>query len=243
MLHEIVSRTTPSQSPGKHSKQRERSMLKWFHRLMPREEGFFELFERHAQIILAAAEALKELLRGGENVPSNCKLIFDREAEADQLIREVLTAVRRTFITPFDRSDIQDLITSMDDAIDQMNKTAKTIVLYEVRTFDPAMQQMGDSIYQASRLVLEAVPLLRSVGKNADHLAVLTERIVQVEERADQLYDQGRKALFLSARTGNADQNAMSFIVGTEIYDHLEKVVDRFEDVANEINALVTDHL
>ena len=218
-------------------------MLKWFHRLMPKEERFFELFERHAQIILAAADALRELLRGGENVPSNCKVIFDREAEADQLIREVLTAVRRTFITPFDRSDIQDLITSMDDAIDQMNKTAKTIVLYEVRTFDSAMQQMGDSIHQASRLVLEAVPLLRSVGKNADQLALLTERIVQVEERADQLYDQGRKALFLSAQAGNADRNAMSFIVGNEIYDHLEKVVDRFEDVANEINALVTDHL
>ena len=218
-------------------------MLKWFHRLMPREEGFFELFDRHAQIILAAAEALKELLRGGENVASSCKVIFDREAEADQLIREVLTAVRRTFITPFDRSDIQDLITSMDDAIDQMNKTAKTIVLYEVRTFGPDMQQMGDSIYQASQLVLEAIPLLRSVGKNADRLALLTEKIVQVEERADKLYDRGRKALFLSTQNGNTEQNSMNFIVGSEIFDHLEKVVDRFEDVANEINALVTDHL
>ena len=56
----------------------------------------------------------------------------------------MLTAVRRTFITPFDRTDIQDLITSMDDAIDQMNKTAKTITLFEIDSFDPQMQQMGD---------------------------------------------------------------------------------------------------
>ncbi len=131
----------------------------------------------------------------------------------------------------------------MDDAIDQMNKTAKTIVLYEVRTFDPDMQQMGDSIYQASQLVLEAVPLLRSVGKNADRLALLTEKIVQVEERADKLYDRGRKSLFLLTQNINTEQNSMNFIVGSEIFDHLEKVVDRFEDVANEINALVTDHL
>ena len=67
-----------------------------------------------------------------------------RETEADEVTREVLTAVRRTFITPFDRSDIQDLITSMDDAIDQMNKTAKIIMLFEVRSFEPQMQQMGD---------------------------------------------------------------------------------------------------
>ena len=70
----------------------------------------------------------------------------------------------------------------------------------------------------------------------------MTEKIIQVEERADQLYDQGRKALFLAARQSEKG-DAMRFIIGGEVYDHLEKVVDRFEDVSNEINALVTDHL
>ena len=84
---------------------------------------------------------------------------------------------------------------------------------------------------------------MRSVGKNADRLALLTEKIVQVEERADKLYDRGRKSLFLLTQNINTEQNSMNFIVGSEIFDHLEKVVDRFEDVANEINALVTDHL
>jgi len=218
-------------------------MLNLFQALMPKEERFFELFDQHASYIVAAAEALKELLEGGEGISRNCKVIFEREADADQVTRQVLTAVRRTFVTPFDRSDIQDLITSMDDAIDQMNKTAKSIVLYEARSFEPCMQKMGESIVEAARLVLEAVPLLRSVGNNAERLATLTERIVGVEERADHLYDQGRKELFLSVRDVKSEGGFINFVVGTEIYDHLEKVVDRFEDVANEINALVTDHV
>ena len=101
-------------------------MLGWFQALMPREERFFQLFEKHATIVVAGAEALRGLLRGGDNIEDCCKEIFQREAEADEITRQVLVAVRRTFITPFDRTDIQDLITSMDDAIDQMNKTAKT---------------------------------------------------------------------------------------------------------------------
>jgi uncharacterized protein len=220
----------------------EAMMLGWFQALMPKEERFFELFEQHATIVVAGAEALRGLLQGGDTIEHFCRMIFEREAEADEVNRAVLTAVRRTFITPFDRSDIQDLVTSMDDAIDQMNKTAKTITLYEVRSFDPHMQQMGEIILEAARLLLEAVPLLRSIGSNSERLHGLTEKIIQVEERADQLYDQGRKALFITARqAGKGD--AMTFIIGGEIYDHLEKVVDRFEDVSNEINALVTDHL
>jgi predicted phosphate transport protein (TIGR00153 family) len=218
-------------------------MLGWFRALMPKEEQFFELFDQHATIGVAAAEALRSLLEGRNSIEHYCKLVFEREAEADEIIRQVLTAVRRTFITPFDRSDIQDLITSMDDAVDQMNKTAKTITLFEFRIFEQQMTQMGESILDSARLVSEAVPLLRSVGRNADQLVALTERIVHVEERADQLYDQGRKALFTTSRQTGEQGNAMNFIVGTEIYDHLEKVVDRYEDVANEINALVTDHL
>jgi len=168
-----------------------------------------------------------------------CKEIFDREAEADEITRQVLTAVRRTFITPFDRTDIQDLVTSMDDAIDQMNKTAKVITLFEVRSFDPQMQQLGEIILQAANLVQEAMPLLSSIGKNAGHLNALTAKIISIEEHADQIHDQGRKALFLANRQGNS----MSFIIGAELYDHLERVVDRFEDVSNKINSLVIDHL
>jgi uncharacterized protein len=214
-------------------------MLRWFKAIMPREDRFFPLFERHAAIVVAGAEALTGVLKGGDQVGHYCKIISERENDADAVTREVLTAVRRSFITPFDRTDIQDLISSMDDSIDQMNKTAKTIMLFELRSFQPQMQAMGEIILKASRLVLEATPLLEALAKNAARLQAITEEIIAIEDQADQLYDQGRKTLFLASRGGNA----MDYIVGNELYDHLESVVDRLEDVSNEINALVVDQL
>jgi uncharacterized protein len=217
-------------------------MLGWFQALMPKEAQFFDLFEQHATIVVAGAEALRGLLKGGPQVEYFREQIFVRENEADEVALQVLRAVRRTFITPFDRTDIQDLISSLDDAIDQMNKAAKIITLFEVRSFEPQMQEMGEAGLEAAKLVLEAMPLLRSIGKNAGQLNALTEEIIRIEERSDQLHDEGRKALFLANRHANAG-NTMSFTIGTEVYDHLEKVVDRLEDVAKEINTLVIDHL
>ena len=212
-------------------------MLGWFRALMPKEERFFELFTRHAQVTLAGAEALRGLLEGGDDVLRLCKEINARENEADEITREVLTALRRSFITPLDRGDIKDLITSMDDAIDQMNKTAKVIRLFEIRSFERPMQEMGEIIVRAANVSMEAVPLLRSIGKQASRLNALTEEIIRLEEQADGLHDRGRKELFLK------QTNPIAFMIGTEVYDHLERVVDRFEDVANEISSIVIDQL
>jgi uncharacterized protein len=217
-------------------------MLGWFQAIMPKEDKFFDLFEQHAALVVAGAEALRDLLKGGEQVGHYRAQILARENEADEVARQVLVAVRRTFITPFDRGDIQRLIGSLDDAIDQMNKTAKTITLFEVRSFETPMQQIGAFSLEASKLVLQAMPLLRSIGNNAGALNALTEQVIRIEERADELHDDGRKALFLANR-GPSAGDAMNFTIGTEIYDHLEKVVDRLEDVAKEINSLVIDHL
>jgi len=216
-------------------------MLGWFNALMPKEGRFFALFAQHATIVVAGAEALRSVLKGGDDVERYCHLIAERENEADEITRQVLIAVRRTFITPFDRSDIQDLISLLDDSIDQMNKTAKTILLFGVRRFEPQMQQMGDIILQASKLILEAMPLLASIPGNAGRLATLTEEVIRIEEQADQLHDQGRKALFLASK--GAQGNVMDYLINTELYDHLESVVDRLEDVSNEVNALIVDQL
>jgi uncharacterized protein len=233
----------PNAIPGARSFLLGCNMLGWFQALMPREERFFTLFEKHATIIVAGADALRGLLLGGDGVQAYCKQIFQREAEADDVTREVLLAVRRTFITPFDRTDIQDLITSMDDAIDQMNKTAKTIVLFEVHAFEPYMQQMSEIIVQVAKLVLEATPLLSSIGSNAGRLNTLTTKIITLEEEADDICNRGIKALYLANRQDAGQGGAMKFVIGSELYDHLEKVVDRFEDVANEINSIVVDQL
>lgn len=206
---------------------------------MPREERFFDLFASHSQTLIAGAEALRSLLQGGDNVERFCKVIVERENEADDITREVLRAVRRTFITPFDRGDIQGLISQMDDAIDQMNKTAKVITLFEVREFDASMREMGDIIVDAARLIGDAVPRLRAMGREAVRLNEITEEIIRLEGRADDLHDQGRKELFRQHR--GADP--MGFLIKDEIYGHLEKVVDRFEDVANEISSIVIEHV
>jgi predicted phosphate transport protein (TIGR00153 family) len=212
-------------------------MLGWFRALMPKEERFFDLFTRHAQVTLAGAEALRDLLKGGDNVPQHCREITQRENEADEITREVLTALRRTFITPLDRGDIKDLITSMDDAIDQMNQTAKLIALFELRSFEAPMQQMGEIIVHAARLNVATVPLLSTLAKESGRLHGMTEEIIGLEEQADQLHDQGRKQLF------QTQKDAIAFVIGTEVYDHLESVMDRFEDVANEISAIVIENV
>src|SRR5215831_13965105 len=100
-------------------------MLGWFQALLPRDQRFFELFARHAQTIVAGAEALRRMLDGGEAVAQCCQTVIAREREADQVTREVMIAVRRTFITPFDRGDIKDLITSMDFVFNETATTEK----------------------------------------------------------------------------------------------------------------------
>lgn len=88
-------------------------MLGWFQALMPKEERFFDLFTRHAETVVAGAVALRRLLRGDDEIQYCHKMIVEREAEADEITRAVMMAVRRSFITPFDRSDIQALMLAL----------------------------------------------------------------------------------------------------------------------------------
>lgn len=214
------------------------AIVRWFQALMPKQGRFFQHFEAHAATLVAGADSLGKLLQGGGDVEAYCAEIEAHEHDADDIIRAVLRDVHRTFITPFDRTAITDLIGSMDDAIDQMNAAAKTISLYGVTEFYPQMRDMGGIIVEAARLTEEAVPLLRAVSRNGSRLITLTERLVKIEGHADEIHEAGLKSLF--AEKGRTDP--MSFMIGREIYGNLEKVVDKFEDVANEIQGLVLDH-
>jgi len=179
------------------------------------------------------------LLKVGPGVAAAAQKVMAFENQADVIARDVLLLVRRTFITPFDRGDIKDLINTLDDTIDQMQKTAKAVLLFEVSTLEPEMALMGEHILQAAKLTVEAVGLLGSLRENAGRLNAITEEIVRLEDDADTLNDNGIKALFQRHRDGNA----MSYIIGVEIYDHLEKVMDRFEDVANRISGIVIEQV
>jgi uncharacterized protein Yka (UPF0111/DUF47 family) len=120
-----------------------------------------------------------------------------------------------------------------------MHQTAKATLLYEIRDFEALMRRMGDIIVQAAELTKSSIPLLRSMHQNASRLNSFTEEILRIEDEADELHDQGLSALFRTHR--NSD--AMEFIVGAEIYGHLEKVVDGFEDVANRVAGIVIENV
>ena len=214
-------------------------LMRWFRAFLPREEKFFPLFARHAQVAVQGAQALQGMLRGGEETLVYCQRVNQFESDADGITREVLTAVRRTFITPFDRGDIKNLIAAMDDAIDQMQQTAKAVMLFEVRVFEPPMREISQLLVECAQLVGRALPLMQSIGDNVTELSLITEEIGKLEGRVDDLHDIGLKELFLKHR----EANTMDFVVGAEIYKHLEKVSDRFDDVANEINSIVIEQV
>jgi uncharacterized protein Yka (UPF0111/DUF47 family) len=120
-----------------------------------------------------------------------------------------------------------------------MHQTAKTIMLFEVRSFEPEMRAMADAIVECAELVHKATSLLPAVGSNASALNDICVQITRAEGHADDLHDEGLKKLYQQAKSGGP----MDFIRGNQIYGHLEECVDRFDDVANEIQGIVTEHV
>jgi predicted phosphate transport protein (TIGR00153 family) len=213
-------------------------MFNWFQRVLPRTGDFFGMFEAHAASIVGAASAMSELIDGGKPNKAQIAQIEQREHEADAIIRQVLISVRRTFLTPFDRGAITSLIAAMDDAVDEMQDTARAVDTYELHGFEPGMKQMVEMIVEAAALTAECMPLLRNISKNGPRIHQLTEKLVQLESKADEVHAAGLKEAF---ERYSPDQ-PMKFIVAREIFKHLERIADAFEDVANEIDGIVIDH-
>src|SRR5262245_9760442 len=170
-------------------------MFQFIKSILPKEEKFFDFFEAHAAKAEEAAATLRAILEGGEKVAAHYATLARQEEEADVISYETMQAIRRSFITPFDRSDIKALSTSLDDAIDQMNKTGKTVMLYDITTFEPNMRAMGDQIISLAKLTSEALPLMRNIGSNSQKLHALTGEITKIEEESDKLNDEGLRQL------------------------------------------------
>lgn len=214
------------------------AMFAWFQRLLPKTGNFFELFEAHAGTVLSAAEATARLLEGSGEPEQHVREIIEREHDADEITREVLQTVRRTFLTPFDRGAITSLIGALDDTVDEMQATAQAIDLYQVTSFAPQMRDMAALAVDAARVTAEAIPLLRDVARNGQRLHELTERLVRIEGHADTIHTDGLRQTLEDY--GASD--TLRFVVEREIYKHLERIVDAFEDVADEIDGIVIDH-
>ncbi len=213
-------------------------MLQWFQRLLPRRNVFFPAFERHAAVMVKTALALREMVNGGDDLKLRFQEIMALEHEADGIAREVLLGLRTTFITPFDRADIQSLITSMDDSVDECKATAKGIMLFEITKFEPDMRAMADAIVECSELTQRAVAKLSDVARNAAELNEICLQITRIEGDADDSYDRGLELLYQKVKGGNA----LEFIRGSEIYKHLEDTVDSLDDIADEIQGIVIEH-
>ena len=213
-------------------------MFAWFQRLLPQRGDFFGMFEAHSAMLVAAADALHQLASDHGSTEKCLKTIQDREHVADDVIRDVLTTVRKTFLTPFDRGAITSLIGAMDDAIDEMLAAARAIDLYEVQQLRTEMKDIVALVVEAARVTNEAIPLLRDVKRNGPQLHQLTERLVRLEGKADDVHMAGLKRAFREI----ARQDPLQFAVTREILRHLERVTDAFEDVANQIDGIVIDH-
>src|SRR4051794_20919933 len=212
-------------------------MFNWFQALLPRTSDFFGMFEAHASTLVAAANALNQLVGGGGVPADHIAEINKREHEADDIIRQVLRSVRQTFLTPFDRGTIISLISTMDDTIDEMQSTARAIDLYELSSFEPQMKQMVKIIAESAALTAEAMPLLRNITRNGTQIHAITEKVVRLEGNADDVHAKGLKKAFQQH-----SNTPMQFIIAREIYKHLERIVDAFEDVANEIDGIVIEY-
>lgn len=127
----------------------------------------------------------------------------------------------------------------MDDAVDQMKKAAKAIVLFEMTEFDDELRRMGDAIERCAGLLRETVPLLSAIGQNAGRINEYCEQIRRIEGEADDIHDAGVTELFRRA----PPEGALRFIAAREVFDQLEKIVDRFDDAANEIEGIVVEHV
>lgn len=206
---------------------------------MPREERYFDMFARHADVVVRGAEELRLMLDGGPHVGRHHDNVLRAEDDADAITREVVQAVRRTFVTPFDRGDIQGLIGHMDDTIDQMKKCAKAAMLFRLSSFEPDLAGLGDLIVRSARLLREVVPLLERMSPNAGRINALCEQIRQVESEADALHDSAVTALYEKC----LPDDALRFIAEREILDYLERVVDRFDDAAAAIETIVVEHI
>ncbi len=248
-LRELIQSFAPAQfqlavrQGGRHRRPlghpaKGNSMFAWFQRLLPKTGNFFELFEAHAATVLAGAEATARLLDGGPAGKEHIREIIEREHDADEITREVLKSVRATFLTPFDRASITALIGSLDDTIDEMQAAAAAIDLYDVSSFAPEMRDMAAIVVDAARLAAEAMPLLRDVTRNGERLHELTERLIRIEGHADEIHAAGLKRSLQE----HGATDTLRFVIERELYKHLERIVDAFEDVADEIDGIVIDH-
>ena len=206
-----------------------------FGRLMPREGNFFELFNAHAERIVEGSRELQAMINGFNEVEKHAQRIDDSERAADKITHETITLLHRTFITPFDRDQIHRLITRMDDILDLMQDVAESIVLYDIRKITPESRQLAEICQMCCERVRTAVSLLKNV-KDSEAILKTCQEIDRLESDADRVMRAAMSKLFRD------ESDVKQLIKLRSIYELLENITDRCEDVANLIEGIVLEN-
>ena len=206
-----------------------------FQRLMPRQGRFFDLFNEHAEQIVQGSHELAALMTNHDDLERRTYIIESIEKRADKITRTTIELLHKTFITPIDRDDIHQLISKMDDILDLIEDSAQLMFLYDVRDPTPEAKKLADICVTCCEKVKVAVALLSSMD-NAAEIMTICNDIDRLESEADHVM---RGAI---ARLFREEPDVRELIKLRTIYEHLETVTDRCEDVANIIQGIVIEN-
>jgi predicted phosphate transport protein (TIGR00153 family) len=197
-------------------------------KLIPQEEGFFTLFIRQAENVAAGAKALVEMLSRFEEPVADARRIKDIEHVGDTITHDLITRLNQTFITPFDREDIHELSSKVDDVLDLTDAAAGRMVLYRVKAVRPGVVELAQILETATREILEAV---RVLGKQ-DHILSHCIEINRLENEGDRI------SRALIALLFEDEKDPVEIIKWKEIIEAIETAIDKCEDVANVIEGV-----
>jgi predicted phosphate transport protein (TIGR00153 family) len=212
--------------------------MQLFSALMPREGQFFALFNRHAQFVVEGSKALQVLLDSYNTTPDHelsIRRIQEIEQSADRVTHETVALLHKTFVTPFDRDDIHQLISRMDDILDLIQDTAESLMLYDIRQLTPETCHLGNIVQICCGRVQDAVALLVSMD-NANAMLKITQEIDGLESDADHVMRSAVSRLF------REESDVRQVIKLKAVYELLESATDKCQDVANIIEGVVLEN-
>jgi uncharacterized protein Yka (UPF0111/DUF47 family) len=204
----------------------------WF---IPKEEDFFELFERAARNAHEGAVLFVQLLEDFDRLEERVKLIKDIEHAGDKITHDTIDRLNRTFVTPMDREDIHELVCRIDDIIDLIDTCVNRRLVYRSRSITPEALELARCLRHATLVIVETVPLLRDM-KNSRRIAEKCIAINTQENEADRLMQAALTALFKDPG------DPLEVIKWKDLYEKIEAATDRCEDVANVLDTIVLKH-
>ena len=213
----------------------------FFGKLLPREGNFFALFDQHAAFITQAARAFLLLLKHYDDAALRERYaaeVDSAEHAADRVTAEVNRLLHKTFITPIGREQIHGLINGMDDIVDLLQDATETLSLYDVRKLTEDVMRLGDISAKCCERVQHAVSLMSRLSRPevAESAIKTCEEIDQLESDADRVMRSAMSKLF------REETDVRELIKLKAIYEHLESISDRCEDVANMIEGVVLEN-